>query len=383
MPRRMRNGASTSLAAAISSAWRRTSSAREALDGADRGRVVADRQVVVAAVAGGAAHLLDARAAVGPGGVACAGRRGCRRARQPRRPPARRRLAQLGRPPRDAERARRPPPRRARRGAGRGRRRTRRRRWPDERGPEPLGRGDDELDRDALDREADRAALARSSSATTCGSAAKRVRTGRGSCRGAHDREVLAGVAPAPRVARPRSPPSPPRSPPSRSRRAVEQQPLPGPRLLARGRATRAAAPRCFGPTPGTSAGGRRARRRGTRRGPHVERAGELQRALRAQPEVAAEADEVRRELALELGQLGDRARLDELAQPAPRCSRPMPAQLPDPPGAHEVGDGGRRAADGLRRPPVGARAVRVRLGELEQARERLQPVGDLRVVHG
>ena len=116
-------------------------------------------------------------------------------------------------------------------------------------------------------------------------------------------------------------------------------------------------------------------------RRPHVERTGELQRPLRGQPEVAAEADEVRRELPLELGELGDRARLDELTQ-LRLDARPDPAQLPDPPRAHEVRDGRRRAPDRLGGAPVRAGAVRVRFGELEQPRERLELVRDARVVH-
>ena len=100
------------------------------------------------------------------------------------------------------------------------------------------------------------------------------------------------------------------------------------------------------------------------------------------EPEVAAEADELGRELALELRQLGDLARLDELAQPRldPRAD---PAQLAHPPGPHQLGDRHRRAADRLGGAAVGARRVRVRVGELEQRRERLQAVGDPGVVHG
>ena len=103
--------------------------------------------------------------------------------------------------------------------------------------------------------------------------------------------------------------------------------------------------------------------------------------ALRPEPEIAAEADELGRELALELGQLGDLARLDELAQPRldPAAD---PAQLAHAPGPHELGDRDRRAADRLGGAAVGARRVRVRVGELEQRRERVQAVGDPGVVH-
>ena len=63
---------------AISSAWRRRSSGVQAAHGADGRRVVADREVLVAALDRGERHLLDARPPVRPGGVRSAGRRGSR-----------------------------------------------------------------------------------------------------------------------------------------------------------------------------------------------------------------------------------------------------------------------------------------------------------------
>src|SRR5256885_4853789 len=79
----------------------------------------------------------------------------------------------------------------------------------------------------------------------------------------------------------------------------------------------------------------------------HAERASELERTLRAETEVATEADQIGRELTLELGQLGDGARLDELAQPRfdPRAD---PAQLAHMPRAHQLADRQHRAADRL-----------------------------------
>ena len=250
----------------------------------------------------------------------------------------------------------------------------------DEGGAEPVGRGDDELDRHALDRETHDPAL-------VCGQQRHDLRQlgepgqdGQRVVRGAHDDELLAGVPPAPRVAG-HDPFECVRDRPDELARAIEQEPLAWPRLLRAGerfqqpRLRRRSDPGHGLQTPAVCRLAEFARRA------HVERAGELQRPLRAQAEVAAEPHEVRRELAFELGELGERARVDELAQ-LRLDARPDPAQLPDPPRAHEVRDGHRRAADRLGGAPVRAGAVGVRLGELQQRRERVQVVGDARVVH-
>jgi hypothetical protein len=124
---------------------------------------------------------------------------------------------------------------------------------------------------------------------------------------------------------------------------AVKQEPLPSPRLLRAGERFEKARLRSWSDAArGPQAAGERGIAQFARR-PDVERTGELQRPLRGQSEVAAEADEVRRELPLELGELGDRARFDELTH-LRLDARPDPAQLPDPPPAHEVRDGRRRA---------------------------------------
>ena len=219
------------------------------------------------------------------------------------------------------------------------------------------------------------------SSATICGSSTKRVNTGRGSAaahttarcsQSSRQRRGSPAIGPAECV----------RDRADEFAGAVDQQPLPRPRLLRAGERFEQARLRARPDAArGLQAAGERRVAELARR-PHVERTGDLQRPLRGQSEVAAEPDEVRRELALELGQLGDRARLDELAQ-LRLDARPDPAQLPDPPRAHEVRDRRRRAPDRLGGAPVRAGAVRVRLGELQQPRERLEPVGDPRVVHG
>jgi hypothetical protein len=66
-------------------------------------------------------------------------------------------------------------------------------------------------------------------------------------------------------------------------------------------------------------------------------------------------------QLALELRQLGDLTRLDELVQPRldPRTD---PAQLARPASPHELRDRERRDADRLGGAAVGAAHVRVRL---------------------
>src|SRR5581483_10076301 len=115
--------------------------------------------------------------------------------------------------------------------------------------------------------------------------------------------------------------------------------------------------------------------------GPSIERPRQLQRALGPEPEVAAETDEVGGELALELRQLGDLPRLDQLAELSLDAATDS-AQLARPPRTHQVGHRHPRAADRLRRAAVGAHAVRVRVAQVEHRRERLQAVGDPSVVH-
>jgi hypothetical protein len=112
-----------------------------------------------------------------------------------------------------------------------------------------------------------------------------------------------------------------------------------------------------------------------------AERARDLDRPLRLQAEQAAEADELRLDLALQLVELCDRPGLDELLQPR-RDARADAAQLLGPARAHELLDRRLRLADGLGRPAVGARGVEARAGEVEQTGKRLQALGDRRVVH-
>ena len=91
---------------------------------------------------------------------------------------------------------------------------------------------------------------------------------------------------------------------------------------------------------------------------------------LRAQAQVAADPDELRIGFPLQLLELGDRARLDELAQ-ASLDRAADPAQFAHASRPHELGDVGRRRADEIGRPPVRANAVRARPGEVERGGER------------
>ena len=133
---------------------------REPADGAHGGRVVADRDVVVAARAGGTAHLLDARPPVRPCRMAVQVAADVARLDEDRRLAAERLLAQLRRTPRETERAvdrllvgcvwERLERLDVRARAGRAH----------ERGPVALRRGGDELDRHALDGHPQRPPLA-------------------------------------------------------------------------------------------------------------------------------------------------------------------------------------------------------------------------------
>ena len=352
----------------------------EPADGAHGGRVVADREVVVAALAGGAAHLLDARPPVRPRRVAVQVAADVLRLDERRRLAAERLLAQLRRAPGDVERAV------DRLLVGRVRQRLERRdvrgraRRAHERGPEPLRLGGDELDRHALDRHPHRAPLVLLDHRDDLGQRGEARQHGARIRRGADHRQQLAGVAPAPHVAG-RLAVERGRDASDELPGAVEQEPAPRSRLGLAGERLEQLR---LGLRPDARDGPQPARGRRLAKlvgGADAERPRELDRALRAEPEVAAEADEIGRELALELRQLGDLARLDELAQPRldPRAD---PAQLARPPGPHELGDRERRAADRLGGAAVGAGRVRVRLGELEQRRERVQAVGDLGIVH-
>ena len=238
--------------------------------------------------------------------------------------------------------------------------------------------GGDELDR-ARPRPSPRARAAppRSITATIWGSAAKRASVEDGS--GAAQTTASSSHESRQRRTSPAGSPSRASAmPPTSSRARSSRSPRRG-----RGSASRASASSSrasvFGPIPGTVCSRPAAAASRSSSGVRMPSARAIStERLAPEAEIATEADEAGRELALELGQLGDVAGLDELAQPRldPAAD---PAQLAHPAAAHELGDRDAGArADRLGRAAVGAGRVRVRVGELEQRRERVQPVGDL-----
>ena len=143
----------------------------------------------------------------------------------------------------------------------------------EQRGPEALRLGDDELDRHALDRHPDRAPLVPLDHGDDLRQRREAREHGSGIRRGADDRELLARVAPAAHVAGRLAAERARRSPPTSSRARLSSSPRRG-----RGSASRASASSScasvFGPIPGhvaQPAGGappRGARRRCARRAP-------------------------------------------------------------------------------------------------------------------
>src|SRR5581483_1599256 len=143
--------------------------------------------------------------------------------------------------------------------------------------------------------------------------------------------------------------------------RAVERQPAPRYRPdLRLGRR----------PDPGSLA--QAARRGGLAQlggGADAEGAPELDHSLRPEPDQAAQPDQLRLHLALELVDLRDAPGLDELAQPR-LDRRADPPQLADTSGTDQVGDRGGRRAHELRRTSIRTDAVMPRAREVEQRRE-------------
>jgi hypothetical protein len=91
-----------------------------------------------------------------------------------------------------------------------------------------------------------------------------------------------------------------------------------------------------------------------------AERPPDLDHPLRPDPEKAPEPHELRLHLLLQLVELGDRPRADELGQ-ARSDPRTDAAQLLDATGGDEVGDRRFGLADRLRRAAVGPRRVEAR----------------------
>ena len=380
LPRRTRNGASASFTAAISSAWRRSPSRVEARHDADVLRVVADRDVVVAERARRLAHLEHATPSRPTTSCARAGRRGSPRARPaaaarrrtaPRAAPAagrhvrapvnRRlvwRLGQLAECRDVRRRCRSPAPARSR--SARPATATASIGTPSTVTPTARRSG------------------SRSSTATISGSAAKRSSTSPGravatTTASRSDRSHQRRGSPA------ATPPSAAAIPPASARARFRISPW-------RGAARTSASARGdlrLGRRPDSRHG---AQPPGRRSLPELvgradaERAPEVDHPLRPEADEAAEPDQLRLHLVLQLVDLGQPAGLDELLQA--RLDRGADAaQLAHPAQPHELRDGRRGRAHELGRAPVGTHAVAVRTREIEQPRERLQPLGDHGVV--
>ena len=245
---------------------------------------------------------------------------------------------------------------------------------PQELRAEPLARRDDELDRDALDRDAGRAVARPLEHGHDLGQALEFVQQRLRPVRAGDDREPFGGVLESPRVAchlgakrvgdRLRQDPgavqqqATRRSRPLGCTQRLDQLPL-GLRTDSR-HLLQAPSLGCLAELV-------------ERRDP--ERPADLDASFGADPEQATEADQLGRQAPLELDELLDVARLDEFAQPS-FDSRPDSAQLPGPPGAHELRHRCGRRADHLRRAPVRPHGVVLRVGELEQSREGFESVG-------
>ena len=114
--------------------------------------------------------------------------------------------------------------------------------------------------------------------------------------------------------------------------------------------------------------------------GSHAQRTPELDCTLRSEPEEAAEADQLRLDLAFELARVRDVAGLDELPQ-ARLDSRPDPAELAHAAGAHELGHRSVERTDQVGRAAVRAHRVVPGAGEFEQRRVAFERVGDRNVL--
>ena len=242
--------------------------------------------------------------------------------------------------------------------------------------PEPPRLGDDELDRDALDRDARRPPLASLDDRDDLRKLLELLEQRLRIETEADDGKLLVHVAPAPRIAGDLAA-DPLSDSLQQGAGSVQQQAAPRARpLLPCERGDQLGLR--LRPDPGHAC--EPSLCRGLPEllgGAHAESAPDLDRTLRAETDEPPEPDELGRDLALQLVELGDPPRLEELAEPRldPRADA---AQLADAAGLHELRDRRLRLADQLGGPPVGAHGVGARFGEVEQGCERLQAVRDL-----
>jgi hypothetical protein len=336
----------------------------QARNGADGRRVVANREVLVAELTGGKSHLDDGLAAVRPRRVAMQVAADLVDRDERGSLPAERLLAQLRRAEGDAERG---VDRLLVRSVGKrlqcGDIRLRPGR-AQQLGAEALARRDDELYRDPFDGDAGGAVVAALEHRDDQGQSLELVQQRLRSVCGGDDREPFGGVSETARVARDFGP----EGRPDRLRErpgAVEQQPPRRPRPSRRAQGLDELLlglwpdPRHLAQASLFGRGAKVVERR------DPERAADLDAALGADPEQTAEADQLRRQFALEVGELLDVTRFDELAQPALDAGADA-AQLLGTAGANELRDRGRRRADHVGRAAVRANGVVLGVGELE-----------------
>ena len=382
VPRSTRNGASASFAAAISSPWRRTSSASRPGDDAHRPRVVADREVLVAELARGLRPSRAPSPSRPTRSCARAGRRGRPRARAGRRGGVGGgELAQLGRANGQAER-REDLLLVGASGSGSERRDVLGRAGrAQELGAEALRRRGDDLDRVALGRDADRAPRVPLEHARRPAAARRRrvPQLSLGTTTAKSRREVAPAARVAGRLAAERGCELADERP-----GAVQQQPA---AAAGRRRLPRAPSRICaavFGPTPRHAlqpAGRRRLAQLVERRGrrapcpssphplrPRARAAGRRRRAP-ASPRPRARASSASSPVST-----SSRSRAS-IPGPIPASSRARPARTS---AATSAGVD----ADQLGGAPVGAHGVVARAGEVEQRGEGLEPLGDRGVVH-
>jgi hypothetical protein len=248
----------------------------------------------------------------------------------------------------------------------------------EQRRPQFARRRDDELDRYAVDGHAERACRVTLGDRHDLGQLAEPRDGALGVVAGHDHGEPVREVAPSPRVSG-RVAAEALRDRLGELEGAIQGQPAARlePRALERGQDLgfgRRADP---GDLPETAAGGRVAQLVGVR---HVQRVPDLHEPLRREADEAGQPNELGANGCLQLVELREPPGLDELAEA--RLDRAADSgQFPDATTAHEAGDIRRRRADQLGGAPVRAHAVEARARQVEQGGERLEPVGEPRVV--
>ena len=253
-------------------------------------------------------------------------------------------------------------------------------------GAEPCRFCNDELDRGALDGDAERTARLALEDRHDRRQPSERVEHRFGLVGGAHDREVERCVRPASRIARDLAS--------QRARDLLERDSgrLDERTCAVQQHALSLRAP--FAPEPledpplrlrpdsrnrrQSSSARRLAKLVGGR---HTERAADLHHSFRSDPEEAPEPDELRLHLAFELFELRDVSGLDKLAKARGDAGADA-AQLLNPSRGDELGDRRLRLADCLRGSPIRSRRVVAGARQVEEARERLELLGDVGVCH-